>query len=308
MYEGLITDVKGITVGHATDRAARTGVTAIVPEEAAVAGVDVRGGAPGTRETDALEAGRLVNTADAILLTGGSAYGLDSASGAMKLLERQQRGFVTAYARVPIVAAAALYDLGNGRSDIRPDADMGMLAVMSASKSFKQGRVGAGCGALCGKLTPGAIPDAGGLGSASITLPGGAVVGAIVAVNAAGDVYDPYSGAFLAGARGEDGAPRPALAAFADSAAINNYLGNTTIGAIATDAKLTREQANRLALIAHDGFARTIRPVHTPADGDTIFALATGHHEVEFMLVCAVAAEVMARAVANAVTAREDNL
>lgn len=308
MYEGAITDVTSILVGHSTDRAARTGVTAVVPERPAVAGVDVRGGAPGTRETNALEAGRLVNTADAILLTGGSAFGLDAAGGAMKLLERKGLGFETAYGRVPIVAGATLYDLGVGRHDIRPDADMGMLAVMSAAKNFKQGRVGAGCGALVGKLTPGATPEAGGIGSASIVLPGGAVVGAIAAVNAAGDVYDPYNGAFLAGARDEHGAPRPALEAFSKSASVNHYLGNTTLGVIATDAILTREQANRLALIAHDGFARCIRPVHTPSDGDTIFSLATGVHEVEFMLICAVCAEVMARAVANAVTAREDLL
>ena len=297
MYPGSITDVTGVRVGHAEDMKARTGVTAVIFDGGAVAGVDVRGGGPGTRETDALAAGRLVEKIDAVLLTGGSAFGLDAAGGAMRWLEAQGRGFDTGLARVPIVPAAVLFDLGCGSSAVRPDAEMGWDACAAAQKTCPQGSVGAGTGATVGKLVPGVPATKCGVGTASLRLPSGAVLGALAAVNAAGDVYDPDTGAFLAGSgamerflAGSEGAP-------------SGFTGNTTLGVIATDARLSRDQAHRLALLAHDGYARAIRPVHLPVDGDTIFSASTGEIEENYMLICALAGEVMARAIANAAEA-----
>ena len=297
MYPGSITDVTGVRVGHAEDMKARTGVTAVIFDGGAVAGVDVRGGGPGTRETDALAAGRLVEKIDAVLLTGGSAFGLDAAGGAMRWLEAQGRGFDTGLARVPIVPAAVLFDLGCGSSAVRPDAEMGWDACAAAQKTCPQGSVGAGTGATVGKLVPGVPATKCGVGPASLRLPSGAVLGALAAVNAAGDVYDPDTGAFLAGSgamerflAGSEGAP-------------SGFTGNTTLGVIATDARLSRDQAHRLALLAHDGYARAIRPVHLPVDGDTIFSASTGEIEENYMLICALAGEVMARAIANAAEA-----
>lgn len=297
MYPGSITDVAGVRVGHATDARARTGATAVLFDNGAVAGVDVRGGGPGTRETDAMAPGRLVERIDAVLLAGGSAFGLDAAGGAMRWLEAQGRGYDTGFARVPIVGSAVLYDLGCGRSDVRPDADMGWSACESAGKSCPQGSVGAGTGATVGKLAPGAAPAKCGVGTASLPLPSGATLGALAVVNAAGDVFDPNSGELLAGVR--------ALDAFlgGGEGAPNTFPGNTTLGVIATDARLTHEQAHRLALLAHDGFARAIRPVHLPVDGDTVFAASTGDIAENYLLICALAAEVMARAIANAALA-----
>ena len=297
MYNGSITDVRGVRVGHATNEEARTGVTAVLFDEGAVAGVDVRGGGPGTRETDALAPGRLVEKINAVVLAGGSAFGLDAAGGAMRWLEDKGRGFDTGFARVPIVPAAVLFDLGCGSSTVRPDAAMGWQACENAGATCPQGSVGAGTGATVGKLLPGTPAAKSGIGTASLPLPSGAVLGAIAAVNAAGDVYDPDTGEFLAGARALDaflggGAGKP-----------GSFPGNTTIGVIATDAKLTRDQAHRLAMLAHDGYARAIRPVHLPVDGDTVFAASTGEIEENYMLICALAAEVMARAIANAVLA-----
>lgn len=305
MFSGSITDVQGIVAGHATDREARTGVTAVLCEQGAVAGVDVRGGGPGTRETDAMGPGRLVDKINGVLLCGGSAFGLEAAEGAVKLLERRNQGYDVGVAKVPIVGAAVLFDLTCGLSQVRPDARMGALACLSAGKRLEQGSVGAGCGATVGKLVPGALSAPGGVGTASIRLPGGATLGAVVAVNAAGDVYHPSTGAYLAGAHRADGTPVPALDALLHLGAANELSGNTTIGVLATDARLTREQANRLALLGHDGLARVIRPVHLPVDGDTLFALATGQAECDYMLLCALAAEVTARAAYNAVEAAQ---
>ena len=303
MYKGSITEVSGVLVGQVTDRAAHTGVTAILTPEGAVAGVDVRGGGPGTRETDSMQPGRLVDRIHGILLSGGSAYGLDAAGGAMRVLEHWGVGYDVGVGKVPIVGQAVLFDLAVGSSTIRPDADMGAAACLNAGKTVKQGRVGAGCGATVGKLVPGMQTGAGGVGTASIRLPGGAVLGAIAAVNAAGDVYHPETGGFLAGSRDQEGNPVPALEQLFKGEAVRHPLGNTTIGVLATDAIIDREQANRLALLGHDGYARAIRPVHMPVDGDTVFALATAKVECGYMLLCSVAAEVMARAVANAVEA-----
>ena len=301
MYTGHICDVPGVKVGHASDMDALTGVTAIYCPEGAVPGVCVRGGAPGTRETDLMKPGELVESVNAIMLTGGSAFGLDAATGMMDLLRRRGAGLDVGVARVPIVGGAVLFDLGVGASDVRPDAQMGRLALMLAGDDRRQGLIGAGMGASVGKFAPGAIPERSGLGSASIELGGGVVIGAIAAVNAGGDIYDPYSGEFLAGGHDAQGAPRPVVDALMGGAASRGFAGgNTTIAVVATNARLNKAQTNRLAAVAQDGFARAIRPVHTQMDGDTLFALSTGTAECDFARLTVMATEVVARAIANA--------
>lgn len=301
MYTGHICDVPGVKVGHASDMDALTGVTAIYCPEGAVPGVCVRGGAPGTRETDLMKPGELVESVNAIMLTGGSAFGLDAATGMMDLLRRRGAGLDVGVARVPIVGGAVLFDLGVGASDVRPDAQMGRLALMLAGDDRRQGLIGAGMGASVGKFAPGAIPERSGLGSASIELGGGVVIGAIAAVNAGGDIYDPYSGEFLAGGHDAQGAPRPVVDALMGGAASRGSAGgNTTIAVVATNARLDKAQTNRLAAVAQDGFARAIRPVHTQMDGDTLFALSTGTVECDFARLTVMATEVVARAIANA--------
>ena len=306
MYPGKITDVTHVLVGHAQDYQAMTGVTCVYFPEGAVGGVDVRGGGPGTRETDALHPGRLVDKINAFVLSGGSAFGLDSASGVMKALEAKGEGYETGFAKVPIVPAAVLYDLGIGSAAVRPDAAMGEAAFRNCSQDCAQGIIGAGTGATAGKLAPGMQPFKSGIGTASMKLPGGATIGAIAAVNAAGDIYDHRTGELLGGPTAPDGKMISAADAIFAAGHASGFTGNTTIGVIATDAKLTREQTNRLALLAHDGYAMAIRPVHMPVDGDTIFAASTGVYDCDFLLVCAYAAEVMARAVANAAYAARE--
>ncbi|NLB90976.1 MAG: P1 family peptidase, partial [Clostridiales bacterium] len=301
-----------IKLGHAQDMKGRTGVTVVLCDRGgAVGGVDVRGAAPGTRETDLLRSGNLVERVDAIVLAGGSAFGLDSASGVMKVLEQAGVGHHTVAGRIPIVPAAVLYDLGVGNPKARPDAKMGGQACVNASKEATQGRVGAGTGASVCKLVPNTTFQQGGLGTASITLANGITVGAVAAVNAVGDIYHPYNGELVAAAVGENGKPMPVSDLLFGSPPapemkrISQPGQNTTIGVIATDAWLTKEQANRLATVAHNGFARTIRPVHTPMDGDTIFALGTGRveQEVNMIQLCLAATEAMAMAVYNGVIA-----
>lgn len=300
MYPGKITDVAGVLVGHAQDYDAMTGVTCVYFPHGAVGGVDVRGGGPGTRETDALQPGRLVDKINAFVLSGGSAFGLDSASGVMRAIEQKGEGYDTGFAKVPIVPAAVLFDLGIGSAAVRPDAAMGEAAFRNCSDACPQGILGAGTGATAGKLAPGMTPFKSGIGTASMQLPGGATIGAIAAVNAAGDIFDPHIAQLIGGAVAPDGRMIPAAEAIFAAGAASGFAGNTTIGVIATDARLTREQTNRLAMLAHDGYAMAIRPVHLPVDGDTVFAASTGVHEADFLIVCAYAAEVMARAVANA--------
>ena len=310
LYSGDITRVHGIRVGQAESETARTGVTVVLcKKDGAVGGCSVRGAAPGTRETDLLRPGNLVEKVNAVVLAGGSAYGLDAAGGVMRYLEHNGIGLDMGDTVVPIVPAAVLYDLSVGDSKVRPDAAMGRAACTAARKGFQQGRFGAGTGCTVGKLVPGSVPQDSGIGSASITLQEGVTVGAVVAVNAVGDVYDPRTGELIGSAHMPDGtaissenllwgnAPAP------QQVRIPAPGSNTTIGVVATDARLTKEQANRLADVAHDGLARTIRPVHTQMDGDTIFALATGQmdREVNFLKLCAAAAEVTARAIVNAV-------
>lgn len=304
----MITDVPGIRVGHATDPEALTGCTVIIPEKPAVAGVDVRGGAPGTRETDLLQPGRLVNEVNAILLTGGSAFGLDAAAGVMRWLEERKIGFQTQFGPVPIVPAAVLFDLGVGRRDRRPGPDMGYAACEAAgSGPVAEGNVGAGTGATVGKALGLAGAMRGGLGTDSIRLPGGVIVGALVVVNCFGDVYDPDSGQRLAGTRcPETGAPVDSTSVLLGQAGVQDgqpLAFNTTLAVVAINARFDKAGINRIAQVAHNGLARTIRPVHTQYDGDTVFALATGEKHVPLSLAAAAAADAVARATARAVRA-----
>lgn len=309
-FSGSITDVPGILVGQAWNEAARTGVTVVRCGTGAVGAVDVRGAAPGTRETDLLSPECSVERVHAVALCGGSAYGLDAAGGVMAQLEAEGVGLpVMPGVIVPIVCAAVLFDLGVGDSSIRPDAAMGRDACAAAGLDVRQGAYGAGCGATVAKLVHGAIPSRGGIGTASIVTGDGIVVGAIAAVNAAGDVVHPHTGQPLARAtlNGEPVSARSILIDARISTAFEEALHgrNTTLAVVATNARLNKSQAKRLAMSAHDGFARAIFPAHTPVDGDTAFALATGESdaEVPLLALCALAAEATAQAIANAVTA-----
>lgn len=309
-FPGDITNVHGIRVGQAQNEAARTGVTVVLgPREGAIAGVSVRGAAPGTRETDVLKPGNLVEVAHAVVLSGGSAFGLAAADGVMRFLSQSGIGVDMGIARIPIVPAAVLFDLGVGDAGAAPDAAMGRAAVTAAAKGVQQGPFGAGCGASIGKLVQNAIPCRGGIGSASMTLPEGITVGALVAVNAVGDVYHPVTNQCIASAHLPDGSRVFADGLLYGSSPMPMQMRipapgtNTTIGVVAVDCKLSKDEASRLADVAHDGLARTIRPCHTQMDGDTLFALATDRvlREINFVKLCAAAQEVTARAVANAV-------
>ncbi len=280
MTPTAITDVQGIEVGHYTDTEAATGCTVVMCRGGAVAAADVRGGAPGSRETDLLRPGNLVERAHAVLLAGGSAYGLEAAGGVMRYLEERGIGFRMASHVVPIVPAAILYDLNLGDPSVRPGPREGRLACLSCSGGpVDEGNVGAGTGATVAKLQGMSRAVKGGLGTASMRLPGGAVVGALVAVNAYGGVVDHASGRVVAGPRRDGGPgfqhPVDALLVSLAGGAVDAG-ANTTIGVVATDLPLTVEQAQYVARVSHDGLALTIRPCHTMADGDTMFALASG--------------------------------
>ena len=302
-----ITDVPGVRVGHATNLDAATGCTVVLCEEGAVGGVDVRGSAPGTRETDLLRTGNLVQQVHAVLLSGGSAFGLDAASGVMRYLEERGVGFKVGTAVVPIVPAAILFDLGIATPGIRPGPQEGYQACLNAANdSVPQGSVGAGTGATMGKALGRERATKGGIGTASLDLGEGVVVGALVAVNAFGSVVNPDTGQVIAGPRREDDA------GFHDTMEllVTDHARppapvptNTTLGVVATSATLTKEQANKLASMAHDGFALAIRPTHMMGDGDVVFALATGRVQEPPPLSRLLAATVMvvARAIVNAV-------
>lgn len=295
-----ITDVSGIEVGHAQNKEALTGCTVILCRKGAVAGVDVRGGAPGTRETDLLNPGNLVQKVHAVLLAGGSAFGLDAASGVMRYLEENQVGFQTREARVPIVPAAILYDLDLGNPKIRPDAKMGYQACLNASSNeTAEGVVGAGAGASVGKMLGRKQAMKSGVGSASIQLGRGIVVGAIAAVNALGDVYDPDTGEFIAGIRTK----KKTMEWMRMASRVPMIHRNTVIGVVAVNANFSKADMMRVAQMAHDGMARVIRPVHTQYDGDAIFALATGGKRADLSTVGVFAAEAFAMAVVRAVRA-----
>ncbi len=305
MHPGSITDVAGLRVGHFTDTRRPTGCTVVLCEGGAVCGVDVRGAAPGTRETDLLRPDNLVEQVHAVLLTGGSAFGLDAAGGVMRWLDERGHGIAVGPARVPIVPAAVLFDLWVGDGSIRPDAAAGYAACDAAvAAPPAQGSVGAGAGASVGKLFGIDRAMKGGIGTASIKV-GAITVAALIAVNATGDVIDPATSAVIAGTRDDHGRPRSAAAAMARGELPARAIAGmaTTIGVIATDARLTKAQAAKLATMAHDGLARSINPIHTMADGDTLFALATGASGKtgDMTVLGTLAAEVTARAVVNAV-------
>lgn len=329
---GDITDVPGVLVGHDTDLDAATGCTVVLCAWPAVGGVDVRGGAPATRETDLLDPRCTVAEVHAVLLAGGSAFGLAAADGVMRALEARGTGYETGVARVPIVPAAALFDLSLGRADVRPDAEAGARALAAAQDGPAQrGSVGAGTGASVGKLGGPMLAMKGGVGSASARLPDGTVIGALVAVNALGDVYDTATGRILAGARRSDG-PGWLAEALASGPLISSgtpvdasspldesqwplsgsAATNTTLAVVATSAPLTKAEASKLAQMAQDGLALAIRPAHTPFDGDLVFALSlarpearaatpTGVGPLALAQIGALAARTLARAVADGV-------
>lgn len=311
-----ICDVSGIAVGHDTQPGAGTGCTVILCQSPARGAVDVRGGAPATRETDLLDPSCFMQEVHAVLLTGGSAFGLNAAAGVMRILETRGMGFGIGSVRVPIVPAAALFDLGIGDSSIRPDADSGARATESAvSGPVQQGTIGAGTGATVGKLAGPEWSVKGGLGSASALLPSGHTVGALVAVNGVGDVYDDRTAALIAGARHQSGngwlANTPSTNEASESSPPdgNTLMGaNTTLAVIASDAPFSKSDLARIARMAHDGLARTIRPVHTPFDGDVVFALSTARETdvpqpdpTRLAFAGATAANTLARAVVKAV-------
>ncbi|WKL16764.1 P1 family peptidase [Comamonas testosteroni] len=309
-HEGHIGRVQGISVGHFSDSRRPTGCTAVLCPLGAVGGVDVRGAAPGTRETDLLNPSNLVHEVHGIMLAGGSAWGLDAATGAVRWLEEQGAGLNIGVGRIPLVPAAVLFDVMMGDMRIRPDAAAGYTASRNAgpdsgTKRPAEGSVGAGAGAVVGKVFGHERAMKGGIGTASFTVDG-VTVGAIIACNALGDVFNPFNGELLAGARTADGLqlrgtrdallageePRPVLAG-----------SNTTIGVVATDAIISKAQAHRLAVVAHDGLARAINPVHTMSDGDSLFALGTAcsGKSLGMMTLSTLAAEAVAVATARAV-------
>lgn len=312
-----ITDVPGILVGQAQDKDALTGCTVILCEAGAVGGIDKRGGGSSSRQSDALHLMHVVEQVHAVVLSGGSAFGLESSTGVMRYLEARGVGFDTRVARVPIVPTASLFDLGIGRSDVRPDAEMGFQACLNASSDPPQeGNVGAGTGCKVGAIMGIEQAMKSGIGTASVQLGDEIIVGAMVAVNPFGDVIDPESSQIVAGARSfQEGGIEPGSASyFADTLRVMETLvdqpsmgfrprENTVIGVVATNARLNKEQVNKVAQMAQDGLARTIRPAHTMMDGDMIFALATGEYPADVNIVGAYAAEVVAQAILRGVRA-----
>jgi len=307
MYNA-ITDVSGIKVGHYTYKGAATGCTVILCEQGAVGGVDVRGSAPGTRETDLLRPMNLVEKIQAVLLSGGSAFGLDAATGVVRYLEERGFGHDTGVAKVPIVPTAILFDLAIGNSQIRPGAEEGYKACLAATKEeVAEGSVGVGTGATVGKLLGIDRATKSGLGTASQEVTGGVVVAALMAVNAFGDVFDPKNGRLLAGPRD------PENKTFLSTVELLKQghqrcrpsSPNTTIGVVATNARLTKEQVNKLAQMAQAGVSQAIRPSYTMYDGDVLFALSLGDKASDISLLGAIAAEVVAEAIVRAILKAE---
>ena len=285
----MITSVAGIRVGHRTDPVGRTGCTVVLTPPGTIGSGEVRGGAPGTRETDLLRPGMLVQEVHAVLLTGGSAFGLAAADGVMRWLEERGIGFETGIARVPIVPAAVLFDLGVGDPAARPTADDGYAACEAAADHTEEGTVGAGTGATVAKLQGPERGASGGIGSASVE-EGGVTVGALAAVNALGEIVDEDGTTIAGAAPGDEAQADPPLPGT-----------NTTLVVVATDARLTRERAHLLAIAAHDGLARAIRPAHTIWDGDTVFTLATGATDAPQQLLERMAEEAVAQAIRRGV-------
>ncbi|MBA2173955.1 P1 family peptidase [Halobacillus locisalis] len=305
-----VTDLHAFQFGHQTDIEAATGCTVILCPEGAIAGVDVRGGSPGTRETDLLKSENLVENVHSVFLAGGSAFGLDVGSGVMEYLEKQGIGFDVSVARVPIVPGAILFDLNVGSAHIRPSAEMGFKACEDAysNESFRSGNAGAGTGASVGKLFGNDYAMKSGVGQFAIQV-GELQVGAVIAVNSFGDVFDPETNTMVAGLQ-QDGVflnTEQQLLNQMTTSKTNRFSGNTTIGTIVTNANVTKPQANKLASIAHDGFARALRPSHTFVDGDTLFFLSSATVEVDLNALSALSTYVVERAIIDAVTSAEGN-
>jgi L-aminopeptidase/D-esterase-like protein len=304
LREIAFTEIEGIKVGHAQNLEAATGCTVILCEEGATAGVDVRGGAPGTRETDLLNPVNLIEKVHAIFLAGGSAFGLDAASGIMQYLEEKQIGFDVQVTRIPIVCGAVLFDLTIGDHRVRPDKEMGYQACLNArSTECRQGNIGAGTGATVGKINGMKRAMKSGLGTNALQVDA-LKIGALVAVNCLGDVIDPNTGERLAGPLNEDTRTlenTEELMTGSYATPKNLFSSNTTIGVVATNAELTKSQATKLASMAQDGYARTIRPAHSMFDGDTIFAVATGKVRADLNVIGLLAARAVERAVVAAI-------
>lgn len=304
MKEINFSDIDGILVGNAEDQQAATGCTVLISGNGATVGVDVRGGAPGTRETDLLNPVNLIEKVHAVFLAGGSAFGLDAGAGVMQFLEERKFGFDVQVTTVPIVCGAVLFDLTIGDHTVRPDREMGYQACRNASNSpFRQGSIGAGTGATVGKICGMARAMKSGLGCYALQV-GNVKIGALVAVNCLGDVVDPLTGRIVAGTLSEDRTEfveteKVMIESHADKK--NLFVSNTTIGVVATNALLTKSQATKLASMAQNGYARTLRPAHTMFDGDTIFAMATGEVEADINVLGLLAARTMERAVVSAV-------
>lgn len=305
MIEISISDIEGIKIGHATNEKGGSGCTVVICEEGAIGGVDIRGGAPGTRETDLLNPVQLVDKVHCVVLSGGSAFGLDASSGVMEYLENKNVGFDVGITKVPIVCQAVIFDLVCGDFKVRPNKDMGIEACKNAEKYCGNinGNVGAGIGATVGKVKGPAFAMKGGLGSYCIRV-GELEVGAVVAVNCFGDVLDPKRGEIIAGALNDT------LDSLVDTEKImiSNYdtvevafNGNTTIGIVVTNADITKAQANKISSMVHNAFARTMRPAHTMVDGDTIFTMATGKIKCDINTLGLLATKVMEEAVVRAI-------
>ncbi len=297
MHKGSITNIDGVSLGHYTDNENKTGCSVVIIQGGGVCGVDVRGSAPGTRETDLMRPTAAVQKANAFILCGGSAFGLAAADGVMKYLEEKGQGFDTGVAKVPIVGAAVLFDLGVGSAKVRPNAENGYLACTAANEDNGEcGNIGAGTGATTGKAGGMKYAGKGGFGTASVDLGGGIKVAACFTVNAVGDIYDHVTGKKIAGMIGMQSTD-----VFLASAAHDMAGKNTTIGVIGTNALLTKEQANKLAQVGQDGIAMCIRPAHTMHDGDTVFAFGTGEKKCSIDAVLAAGTKAAALAIENAV-------
>lgn len=305
MYSGYLTDVGNLKVGHAQNFDGLTGVTVIIPEKGAVCGVDVRGSAPGTRETDLLRPENLVEKVNCVMLSGGSAYGLNAASGIMKYLEEKELGMDVTVCRVPIVVGAVIFDLAVGDPHCRPDLEMGYEACKnSKTEDTSMGCIGAGTGATVGKILGDDFSMKSGIGQASIQI-GNLKIAALTVLNAFGDIYDAEKGIQIAGVYSrEEKKFLDTMKIYEEKTANYNAFNratNTTISIVATNAKLTKANCNKISQMAHDGYARSIEPVHTMFDGDTIFTIATGEVEADISFVGMTAAKVISRAISNAV-------
>lgn len=314
MYNGFLTDVDGIRVGHAQDYDSLTGTTVIIADDGSVCGVDVRGSAPGTRETDLLKAENFVEKVNAVVLSGGSAYGLDSSGGVMKYLEQNNIGLDVGVCKVPIVVSAVIFDLNVGNPKIRPDFNMGYEACKNSSYSDKSnGCVGGGTGASVGKILGKEYTMKSGIGQSSIII-GDFKVSALTVLNAFGDIYDSEKGLHIAGVYSKkEKKLLNTLDIYKEKIKNDNFFAinsNTTISVVATNAILTKANCNKVSQMAHDGYARSINPIHTMYDGDTIFTLSTGKIEADVSFVGAMASTVISRSIANAIYSSKsyDNL